>query len=219
MRTRSKSQIARPSAAEAAALEAACLALDAGELVVYPTETFYALGADATAPAALERLFAVKRREPGKPVALIVADLKMARRTVGEMPPAARRLARAFWPGPLTMVLPARRGELPPALIGAGGGVGLRISSHPTARMLARRLGRPLTATSANLSGRPPASTVGQARAALGERVKVYLDGGTLGAVPASTVVTFEGNRLRVLRAGPISRRALAAALVDRVPV
>lgn len=194
------------------AIDRALAALNADELVVYPTETFYGLGADAASPRALERLFAIKRREPGKPVALIVADLAMARQIVVEIPAAALRLADAFWPGPLTMVMPARAG-IHAGLLGRDGGVGLRVSSHPIAHELVRRLGRPLTATSANLAGEPPANTVEQARAAFGDKVAVYLEGGRLGLTAASTVVAFNGSRSNVLRAGPISEAQIAAAL------
>jgi L-threonylcarbamoyladenylate synthase len=194
------------------AIDRALAALNADELVVYPTETYYGLGADATSPRALERLFAIKRREPDKPVALIVADLAMARQMVAEIPAAALRLADAFWPGPLTMVMPARAG-IHAGLLGRDGGVGLRVSSHPVARELVRRLGRPLTATSANLAGEPPASRIEQARTAFGDTVAVYLEGGRLGLSAASTVVAFDGSRPNVLRVGPISEAQIAAAL------
>jgi L-threonylcarbamoyladenylate synthase len=193
-------------------VDRALAALNAAELVVYPTETFYGLGADASSADALERLFAVKRRDPDKPVALIVADLAMARNVVAEIPPPAIRLARAFWPGPLTIVMRARAG-VHAGLLGRDGGVGLRVSSHPIAHELVRRLGRPLTATSANLAGAPPATTVAQARAAFGNQVAIYLEGGRLGLTAASTVIAFDGDRPNVLRVGPISEAQIAAAL------
>ncbi|MGH7934014.1 MAG: L-threonylcarbamoyladenylate synthase [Candidatus Binataceae bacterium] len=187
-------------------------ALRAGEPVVYPTETFYGVGADALSPAALERLFALKRREAGKPVALIAADIEMAFALAREIPDAARRLAEAFWPGPLTLVMPPRAG-LPEPLAGPDGGVGVRVSSHPVARELAARLGRPITATSANLSGDPPATTLDETRAAFGDRIRIYLEGGRLGASAPSTVIAFDRGEWRVLRTGAISHAAIAAAL------
>ncbi len=180
-------------------------------MIVYPTETFYGLGADPFEPAAMERLLAIKKREPGKSVALIAADRAMAMGLSREVPADAHRLADAFWPGPLTLVLPARP-DLPPALA-PDGGVAVRVSSHPVARALASQLGRPLTATSANLSGRPPATTVSEARAAFGDKVKVYLEGGKLDGRGPSTVVAFHESGFRVLRAGAISDRQLMAAL------
>jgi L-threonylcarbamoyladenylate synthase len=187
-------------------------ALRSGEVVVYPTETFYGMGADALSPAALDRLFSLKGREPGKPVALIAADARSAFELAREVPETARRLAEAFWPGPLTLVLPARD-NLPEPLIGPDGGVGVRVSSHPVARALAAGLGRPITATSANLAGGQPATTLGEARDAFGANVKVYLEGGRLTAAAPSTVVACDRDGWRILRAGAISDRAVAAAL------
>jgi len=187
-------------------------ALRAGEVVVYPTETFYGMGADALSLAALDRLFALKGREPGKPVALIAADARSAFELAREVSEAARRLADAFWPGPLTLVMPARD-NLPGPLIGPDGGIGVRVSSHPIARALAAGLGRPITATSANLAGGRPATTLGEARDVFGAKVKVYLEGGKLTAAVPSTVVACDRNGWRILRAGAISDRAVAATL------
>jgi len=185
----------------------ALAALAAGEVIVYPTETFYAVGVDALSSDALARLFAIKGREPGKPVALIAADTAMAFAVAREVPAVARVLAEAFWPGPLTLVLPAR-GEIPAPLIGDDGGVGVRVSSHPIARALCAGFGRPLTATSANLAGEPPAVEPEVARRALGR-----LAGGA-----PSTVVTFAGSQMRVLRPGAISELQLTARLAARAP-
>jgi len=194
------------------AISEALAALAAGEVIVYPTETFYALGVDALSLNALERLFAIKGREPGKPVALIAADLAMAFAVAREVPAEARVLAETFWPGPLTLVLPAREG-IPAALIGADGGVGVRVSSHPIASALAAKLRGPLTATSANLAGEPPAVELDAARRALGNKVKVFVDGGRLAGGAPSTVVAVGRSGMRVLRPGAVSERQLAAAL------
>jgi len=189
----------------------AVAAMRAGEAVVYPTETFYGIGTDAFSMAGLERIFAVKGRDAAKTIALIAHDEGAAFAVAREVPDIARRLARAFWPGPLTIVMPARHG-IPDPLIGPGGGVGVRVSPHPVARELARCLG-PITATSANLSGQPPATSLTEARIAFGSKVKVYLEGGTLGAALASTVVTFDRGVIKVLRAGAIAEHRLSAAL------
>jgi L-threonylcarbamoyladenylate synthase len=195
-----------------AAIRDAVWTLAAGEAIVYPTETFYALGVDALSLDALERLFAIKGREPGKPVALIAADSAMAFAVAREIPAQARVLAEAFWPGPLTLILPAREG-IPAALIGADGGVGVRVSSHPIARALAAGLQRPLTATSANLAGEPPAVEPESARRAFGDKVKVFVEGGRLAGGAPSTMVSVNRTGIRVLRAGAVSERQLAAAL------
>ena len=193
-------------------IDEALSALRAGDAVVYPTETFYALGVDALSSAALERLFAIKGREPGKPVALIAADAAMAFSIARDIPDRARRLAEAFWPGPLTIVLPPRDG-ISAALIGPDGGVGVRVSPHPVARALSSALGRPLTATSANLAGEPPAVEIEEARESLRGRVKVFVEGGRMAGGAPSTLVAFDRGEVRVLRAGSVSEHEIRAAI------
>ena len=192
-------------------IEDGIAALKSGELVVYPTETFYAIGADAFSSIALRRLFKVKGREPGRPVGLIAANSEMAFSVARETAIDARRLADAFWPGPLTLVLPARD-NIAPELTGADG-VGIRVSPNPVARALSAGIGRPITATSANLSGEAPANTLENARAALGEKVKVYLEGGKLTASAPSTVVAVNQNGWKMVRLGAISESQIAIAL------
>jgi L-threonylcarbamoyladenylate synthase len=191
---------------------AALAALKAAQAIVFPTETFYGVGVDAMNAVALDRLLEIKGREPDKPVALIAADVEMARRVVREFPSAARRLADVFWPGPLTIVLPARP-ELAPALTNREGGVGIRVSPHPIALELTRRLGAPLTATSANRAGQPPARTLAQAWEAFGGAIAAYVDGGTLEGSLPSTVIALEDGRIRILRAGAIAPDRLDQAL------
>jgi L-threonylcarbamoyladenylate synthase len=191
----------------------AIAALRAGEVVVYPTETFYGIGADAFAPVALERIFAIKGRDAAKTIALIAHDDAAAFAIAREVPDNARVLARAFWPGPLTLVMPARAG-LPEALIGADGGVGVRVSSHPVARALAQGLGRAITATSANRSGEAPARTIVEARAGLGAQVKVFVEGGTLTGGAPSTIVQCDRAGWRLLRAGVIGIDKIEAVLL-----
>jgi L-threonylcarbamoyladenylate synthase len=186
-------------------------ALRAGELVVFPTETFYALGADALSPDALARLFEAKGRDKDRPVALIAADARMAFSIAEEVHPYARRLADAFWPGPLTIVLPAH--EAFARELSSNEGVAVRVSPNPVARALAAGLGHPITATSANISGQPPASTLNAARAAFGDKVKVYLEGGKLMATRPSTVVVLNEDDWQILRPGAISETEIAAVL------
>jgi len=190
----------------------AIAAMREGEAIVYPTETFYGIGADAFSTAALERIFAIKGRDAAKTIALIAHDSAAAFALAHEVPPNARALARAFWPGPLTLVMPARAG-MPAALIGPDGGVGVRVSSHPVARALAQGLGRAITATSANRAGEAPARTIAEARAALGTTVKVFVEGGTLTGGAPSTVVQCDRTGWRLLRAGAIAIDEIEAAL------
>jgi L-threonylcarbamoyladenylate synthase len=202
---------AAESTAEIFRIDDGIAALRSGELVVYPTETFYGIGADPFSRSALQRLFAVKAREPERPVGLIAADTAMAFSVASEVPIDARRLADAFWPGPLTLVVPARA-EIAPELVGPNG-VGMRVSPHPVAHALAAGLGRPITSTSANLSGQPPATTLAEARQPFGAKVKVYLEGGKMAASAPSTVVAFEGGEWKMLRVGAISADQIAAVL------
>jgi L-threonylcarbamoyladenylate synthase len=199
-------------ASSEAAIVIALAALRTGEVVVYPTETFYGIAADAYAPAALERIFAIKGRDIAKTIALIAHDTAAAFAIAREVPEIARRLADAFWPGPLTLVLPVRR-EISDALIGPDGGVGVRVSSHPIARALASGLGHPITATSANRSGEAPARTIEQARSALGDKVKVFVEGGTLTGGAPSTVIECARDGWRVLRAGAVGIDEIEVAL------
>ncbi|HXR24393.1 MAG TPA: L-threonylcarbamoyladenylate synthase [Candidatus Binataceae bacterium] len=201
-----------PDAPPDAAIAIAIAELRAGEGVIYPTETFYGIAADAFAPAALERIFEIKGRDTAKTIALIAHDAAAAFAIAREVPATARRLADAFWPGPLTIVMPARSG-IPESLIGPDGGVGVRVSSHPIACALAHGLGRPITATSANRSGEAPARTIGEARAALGDKVKVFVEGGTLPGGAPSTVVQCDRDGWRLLRAGAIGVDKIEAAL------
>jgi L-threonylcarbamoyladenylate synthase len=186
-------------------------ALAGGGLVVFPTETVYGLGADAGSAPALERLVAVRGREPGKPILVLAADLAMVSAVAAEVPVAAERLAARFWPGPLTLVLPARP-DLPALLTAGTGTIGVRVPGHPLARALAAGLGRPITAPSANPPGAEPPRAFAAAQAYFGTKVDAYVDGGMLPG-GASTVAAVEGETVRVLRAGPIAEAALRAAL------
>jgi L-threonylcarbamoyladenylate synthase len=197
---------------EISTIEDAVEALRAGELVVYPTETFYGIAADPSSKSALKRLFAIKGRDAAKTVAMIAADTGSAFSLARDVSPIARRLAECFWPGPLTLVLPAGA-QIASELVGSTGGVGVRVSSHPTARALAAGLDRPITATSANRTGEPPAKALADARKALGRKVKVYLEGGTLGRSAPSTVLEVAGNQWRIIREGAVSGSQIAAAL------
>jgi L-threonylcarbamoyladenylate synthase len=197
---------------EISTIEDAIDALRAGELVVYPTETFYGVAADPSSKSALKRLFAVKGRDAKNTVAMIAADTRSAFSLAREVSPIARRLAECFWPGPLTLVLPAGP-QIASELVGSSGGVGVRVSSHQTARALAAGLERPITATSANRAGETPAKTLAEARKALGKKVKVYLEGGTLGTSAPSTVLEVADTQWRIIREGAVSGGQIAAAL------
>jgi L-threonylcarbamoyladenylate synthase len=198
-------------------LAAAVAALARDGLAVYPPETYSGLGARARAPEAVARAAALKGRDAGKPIALVAGDAGMLALVVASVPAPAERLMARFWPGPLTLVLPARP-DLPPALTAGSGLVGIRVSSHPLARALSSGVGEPITATSANPGSAAPPRELAAARAYFGARVDAYVDGGTLAGGPASTVVVVAGDAARVVRAGAIPIEALREAL-GRTPI
>jgi L-threonylcarbamoyladenylate synthase len=178
----------------------AVAALRRGEIVAYPTETFYGLGVDAFDELALARLRALKGRD-GKAISVLVDGPAMLQEICRDVPPLAVELMQRHWPGALTIALPAKRG-LPSVLV-EGGCVAVRQSSHPTAQALVSQLGRPLTTTSANRAGQPPATTDEAVEEIFAGRCRVVHGGPTPGGAP-STLVRVRGSRLEVLRRGAI---------------
>ena len=172
----------------------------AGELVVVPTETVYGVAAHPEAPGALARLQAAKGREPTKHLARLAVDADAIRATGIQLEPVALRLAAAFWPGPLTLVLPD----------GAGGWEGFRVPDHPVTLAWLRELDVLPVVTSANRSGEPPALTAAEAWRLLTPHVALALDAGPAAGGRASTVARVTGDGVEVLREGPISAEELA---------
>jgi L-threonylcarbamoyladenylate synthase len=190
----------------------ALLALGRGDVIVFPTETFYGLGANALDTVAVNKVVALKGRDPKNPIPVIVGDRAMLGGIIMDPPMAAVRLMDLFWPGPLTLVLAARQG-LPAPLLNQNGGVGVRISSHPLAAQLVKEFRKPLTATSANPSGREPARTRRQAVSYFSEKLKIFLDGGELKGTKGSTVVEVVDGKLKILREGEISTEKLRGVI------
>lgn len=187
---------------------AAAAALQRGEVIVYPTETLYGLGADALNVAAVEKVLQLKGRDPNNPIPVLVADRTMLNSLVAEVPALAEKLIARFWPGPLTIVFAARK-DIPRPLLNRAGGIGVRISNQPIAVQLVKSLGRPITATSANPSGKPPARTVDEAKKYFAARIESYINGGELASRTGSTVVEIIANRIRIIREGEITREQL----------
>ena len=204
------SQEAGIDAALAGRISEAAAVLRRGGVIAYPTETFYGLGALASDGAAVARLVRAKGRPDGKPLPLLGADLAQLE-AVAEFSPLARRLAAAFWPGPLTLVLPARPG-LHPAITGGSGTVGVRVTSGVVASALAVAAGGALVSTSANPSGQPPPTTATGLDGALRARLDLVLDGGATPGGRPSTVVAIEEGRLTLLRPGAVAVEAVRAA-------
>lgn len=194
-----------------AILEAAAI-LTAGGLVAFPTETVYGLGADGLNPAAVARIYAAKGRPAGNPVILHVDGPASARVLTSRWPAEATALAERFWPGSLTLVLPAS--EQVPAIVRANGPtVALRCPAHPVAQALIKAVGRPLAAPSANRSQHLSPTLAEHVASSLGEGVDLILDGGPTAAGLESTILDLSGARPRILRPGPVAPAELAALL------
>lgn len=194
-------------------------AIGRGELVVLPTDTVYGVGADAFSAAAVQRLLDAKGRGRQSPPPVLVAGVATMRALVAEVPPQVERLVEAFWPGGLTIVLPAQP-SLSWDLGETHGTVAVRMPAERIALELLEECG-PLAVSSANLTGRPTAVDVDSARAMLGDSVSVYLDGGPASTGVASTIIDATGlvaggtRPVRVLREGAVSRAQLGEVLGD----
>lgn len=194
-----------------AAFAAAQDAIAAGEVIVLPTDTVYGVGADATSGAAVQRLLDAKERGRDFPPPVLVAEVAMVRALAAQVDDRLTALAEAFWPGALTVILPARE-TLRMDLGERGSTIAVRVPDQEFTRELLRRTG-PLAVSSANVHGRPAATTVEEAQAQLGERCSLYLDAGTMDGDVPSTIVDLTTGRATILRAGRISADALNAVV------
>lgn len=205
-------QTVAPEAPSAATVARAALVLRQGGLVAFPTDTLYALGADASNPRAVRRVFAAKGRGLSSPISLLVADLTMAIRAAETLPDAAIRLAGRYWPGPLTLVVPAPCGIC--RLLTAGTGrIGLRVPHAAVALALIRQFGGPVTGTSANRSGEKDPVDAQEVLHQLGNRVDLILDGGPVAGGSPSTVVDVTINPPVIIRQGPIPQEEILRLL------
>lgn len=195
----------------------AVAAVRRGELIVFPTDTVYGIGATPHDPAATARLFDAKRRPRGLTFPVLAASLDEAR-TLARFDDRAERLAAALWPGPLTIVLPRARFSRAWDLGGDAGTIGLRVPSHPLALAVLAATG-PLATTSANLSGEPPAATCDELHAAFGDLVAVYLCQEAPLAGAASTVIDLAHPDARVLRVGQVDADHVAELLGGGAPL
>ena len=189
-----------------------------GGVAAIPTDTVYGLAAHGLDAAAVGRVFEVKGRPAGMALPLLLADTRDLPLCCVDVPDSALSLAAAFWPGSLTLVL--RRSDAVPDIVAAGGAtVAVRVPDHPVPREIARRLGSPITGTSANLSGLPPATTAGEVREQLGDRVEYVLDGGALRSGVPSTVLDLTGPSPVIVRLGAVCAEAIAEVLGTEVDV
>ena len=222
-----------PSDVDPAAIQQAADHIRRGGLVAFPTETVYGLAADANNPNAIERLNRVKGRPPEKPYSLHVHSAAQVRAYLDHVPPMAQRLMDKFWPGPLTIVLPAAPGgSLPAALRVAQAGLpaahssgqagaqagtlGFRLPQHPVAQAFLQACGTPVVAPSANRSGFPPPTDSKEVLEALWDACECLLDAGPTPLGRESTVVSVVDGRLQILREGAIPSQVILSTLEAR---
>lgn len=186
-------------------IEKAVETLRAGDLVVFPTETVYGLGANAADPAAVRKIFEVKGRPPDHPVIVHIDNPRYLHRWVSEVPPIAEKLSAMFWPGPLTLILPKAE-NVNDIVTGGQDSIGIRIPSHPMAQQLLTAFGGGIAAPSANRFGRLSPTKPEHVRDEFGDAVHVILDGGDAPIGLESTIVSCLNNEARLLRPGYITR-------------
>jgi len=189
--------------------------IKAGELVAFPTETVYGLGADAFQPEAVNKIFLAKGRPPENALLVHVSNLEQVQKIAAEVPSTARKLMARFWPGPLSIILPSLPG-VPAIIRGGQAGVGLRMPSHPVALAFIEEAG-PLAAPSANLYGRPSPTNAGHVRQDLDGRITAVLDAGDTRGGLESTLIDLSPGNCRLLRQGAISIELIEECLGQKI--
>lgn len=174
-----------------------------GNVISYPTETFYGLGVDITNEKAIKKLYELKRRDYSLPIAILVADKAMLEDYIGPVTESVMNLIKAFWPGPLTILFPAGP-KISKSLTTNTGKIGIRISSHPVATAIVREFGKPITTTSANLSGYPPSLTTRHVQKYFKDKIDLIIDGGESEPSRGSTVIDISEDTMAIIRDGAI---------------
>ncbi|PID39393.1 MAG: threonylcarbamoyl-AMP synthase [Proteobacteria bacterium] len=192
-------------------IESAVACLHADGLLIFPTSGLYGIGTRAFSEAAVGRVFVVKSRPAHNPLLVLIPDIHTLPKLVRSVPEQAEPLMH-LWPGGLTLIFEAAD-TVPAVLTGGSGKIGIRLPAHPVARALTRRFGGSVTATSANVSGAPAASRVGDIDMALCRQVDMVLDAGALAGGPGSTIVDVTCRPVRVLREGAVDRRTIDATI------
>lgn len=193
-------------------IEKAAEVIRKGGVVAYPTETFYGLGADASNRDAVREIFRLKGREKGKPIPVLVCNREMLEELAQWVDERGEELIRRFWPGPLTLVFPARKTVLP-VITGGTHKVGVRISSHPLAYELVEKVGRPITTTSANPSGHPPPRTANEVKEYFSGQLDLILKTEKLSGKMSSTVLDLTSDPAVIIREGEVSKEELGRIL------
>jgi len=182
--------------------------LRAGGVVAYPTETFYGLGVDGQNEEAVKKIFLIKGRNFKNPISVIIGDANDVRGLVEEIPEFALHLMERFWPGALTIIFKASP-EVSHLLTAGTGKIGIRLSSHPVATALAKKLGHPLTATSANLSGKHECTSADEVIQGIGDQIDAVIDGGQTPGGSGSTIIDVTTDPPAILREGVIPKNKL----------
>jgi L-threonylcarbamoyladenylate synthase len=189
-------------------LESAAAIVAHGGIIAYPTETFYGLGADATNEQAIQKIYEIKGRNFINPISIIIGRTENLYLLVQSISPAAQKLIQAFWPGALTIVFKASDRVLPVLTAGTGK-IGVRVSASYAAQIIAQKLGHPLTATSANLSGKPECSRASEVAKQIGNKIDAIVDFGPTIGDKVSTIVDVTCDPLEILREGTITRQSI----------
>lgn len=198
--------------ADEPALEIASAAILAGSVIAVPTETYYALAADPFSLQAVDQIFVIKGRQDWKPLLLLVDSVDQVEQITEDIPHRFYEIAERFWPGPLTLILPASK-RLPRKVTGGTGTVGVRIPDLLLTRLLIQALDLPLVGTSANLSGHPPCATADQVLQQLGGKIELVLDQGTTKGTAPSTILDLTHEPARLVREGSIPAEQLSLYL------
>jgi L-threonylcarbamoyladenylate synthase len=205
-----------PAAPQSDAIQEAGTWIRDGGVIAIPTDTLYGLAADPFNPAAVSRVFEVKGRDADRALPLVAADVAQIVRDIARLTPGAEQLARRFWPGPLTLLLPAPA-AIAAAVTGGSGRVGVRVPAFTVTRAVCAAAGRPITATSANLSGEAPTADPDVVEQTLGHRIDYLLDTGLTAGGPPSTIVDVCDATPRLVRAGAIAWEEIHACLQQHV--
>ena len=192
-----------PEKPETERIDEAFALLNKGAVIAFPTETFYGLGADARNEAAIDKIFGIKGRDFRNPILVVIGERVHLDAFAADVPEDARKLMDRFWPGPLTIVFRAAI-SVSPKLTAGSGKIGIRLTSHPIAMAISKRLGGPVTATSANLSGAPECSSTAEVLSQLEGKIGGLVDGGKTPGGQGSTIVDATVSPVKVLREGVI---------------
>ena len=200
---------------DAALVDRGAAVIRSAGIIALPTDTLYGLAADPFNPVAVRRIFEVKSREQGRALPLVAADADQIARWLAPLSPTVERLAARFWPGPLTLLVPAPS-ALAADVAGGTGRVGVRVPAHAVARALCRAAGVVLTATSANISGEPPTEDPERVALSLGDRIELLLDAGPTPGGRPSTIADVSSGEPRLVRAGAIAWDEILACVERR---